>query len=451
MQNPLISYLLSVSLMNCCMSSAIADTTAESIKRQMDLTSIKKFSNNVTLVQRMIPNSEITHFEVNFVSGQADLPETSKALNSITFDTLSMGSAKFSKEQIFALAEKNSIGIQCSGGIESSNCQFETVVENYDKAFEILTSITLTPLFKESDIALMRERRMANYQQDMQNPESYVNTLVNSIFYPLNHPYRHLPKDGIEQLKSFKQKDLANYYSKVLSTDSIIAVYVGPKLKAPQLKRMEDFLGGLQKRKPSARVVAAPLYNPAETFTFEHRPIPTAYIRAKFNAPGATSQDAAVSRVLFEIISEELHEEIRTKRSLSYAIFGTTLQLDQGIGIVHASTSKPRETIEVIAEVLKKIRDTTYTPVKIAEFKNVFTTSHYLAMETHDSFAGSLAASEMYFGDANKLYELPSKINAVTAQDVQRLAKDVLKKLRVGVVYDKDKFTPAWVDPLTKL
>jgi predicted Zn-dependent peptidase len=423
----------------------------ESAKRQIELTQSKTLDNKVVLVQRKIPGSEIAHLEINFLEGQADLTEDQKAINSLAFDVLPMASAKFKKEEIFAIAEKNAIAIQCAGGIESSSCQFETVIENFDKGFDILTSTLTKPLFNEEDILLSKERRTAVYQQDIQNPESYVNTLVNSIFYPKGHPYRHLPTDAVNQLSSIKKPAINAYYKNLLTTANIQAVYVGPQLSKSRLAALESFLGQFASRRVVERNVESPIYNKSENFVFEHRPIPTAYIRGKFNAPGATDKDAATARVLFEILSEELHEEIRTKRSLSYAIFGMTLQLQKGIGVVHASTSKPKETIETMAQVIKKIKDSNYSKEKLAEYKNVFTTSHYLSLETHNSFAGSLATVLAHFGDANELYKFPAKIEAVTSQDVQRLAKEIFTKFRVAVIYDKDKFQSKWAEPLTSL
>ncbi|MCX6118811.1 MAG: insulinase family protein [Proteobacteria bacterium] len=423
----------------------------DSIKRQEVLTRSKILKNGVSFTERDIPGSEIVHFEINIQDGQYSLPESNRALNSLTFDVLPLGSKKFSKEKIFSIAEKHSIGIQCSGGIEQSSCQFETVQENFDKALEIFSSILSEPVFEDQDIGLMRDRRAANYQQDLQNPEAYVNALVNKIFYPKGHPYRHLPNDGIEQLKSFKKADLTNYYNGLIknSASPVGAIFVGPTLSAQQKNRLESLLSIFSNRKPSSIQVPEPQFDAKENFLFEHRPIPTAYIRAKFNVPGIKDKNAAAAKVLFEILSEELHEEIRTKRSLSYAISAATLQFTQGIGVLHASTSKPQDTIQAMSQVLKKVMDQKYSPDKLAEYKNVFTTSYYMALETHDNFAGSLASSVMYFNDPNHLYSFPKRIAAVTSEEIQSLAKATFKNLRVAVVYDESKFQPKWVEPLT--
>ncbi len=432
-------------------TTSSAQSLEESAKRQAALTTSKTLANGIIFIQREIPKSDITHLEINFPTGQQDLPEAKRATTAFAFNTMPMSSKKFSKEKIYALTEKLSIGLQCTGGIEQSGCQVETVAENLDPALDLLASVILEPSFNKEDVELNRQRMTAEFQSESQNPEQSVNSLVNTIFYPAGHPYRHLPADAIVQVAKLTGEDLRTYHKSILNGQDLQIIYAGPKLSPKMEKKIETLFAKLPRNKRIITSVLPPAYSDKTTYVFEHRPIPTAYIRAKFNAPGASSKDSAASRVLFEIMSEELHEEVRTKKSLSYAIGAMTLQLEQGLGVVSASTSKPRETIETIALVLRKIRDTPYTAAKLAEYKNVFTTTYYLTLETHDNLAAALSNAQFHLGSAAALYDLPAKINAVTAADVQRIAKDILRQMRIGVIYDKEKFMPEWADPITKL
>jgi zinc protease len=228
----------------------------------------------------------------------------------------------------------------------------------------------------------------------------------------------------------------------------MFVTYAGPKITKKTLDALEAKLGKLGKIQRQLKPIPAPAFDPANTLAFEHREIPTAYIRMKFNAPSATSIDAPAAEVMFEILSEKLHEEVRTKRSLSYSVHASTIQYNQGIGMIAASTSKPRETIETIAAVIRDMRDKVISQEELNEYRNSFTTGYYLTMETQDQLAGALSSSQAYFNDATRIYDLPAKLESVTPADIQRLAKETLKNFRVGVVYDKDKFMNDWMAPL---
>jgi predicted Zn-dependent peptidase len=407
-----------------------------------------KLSEGSVLIENPLDATEIVHFEVNFQSGQVNLNESERAMNGILFDLLPMASKKFSKESTFALTEKFSIGMQCGGGIESSSCQFQTVNDHFDQAFDLLSAFLQDPVISQEDFANAVERRIAMFQQDTQNPESYVNTLVNTIFYPAGHPYRLIPDAAATFLKGLKLEQLTQYYSAKVRSSAHAAIYVGPALSSERSTKVKTFLSLLHPKAPQLVQVPAPKVDLAHRVAFEHRPIPTAYIRAKFFAPGLGTPVAAASKVLFEILSEKLHEEVRTKRSLSYSVFGSTLQMSQGIGIVHASTSKPKEAIQVIANVIKELKSKELPKDVLTEYKNVFTTTHYLSLETHDHLSGSLYQAFAYLKDPVKLYEFQDRIAAVTPKDVHNLARELFKDFRVAVVYDQAKFEKKWLKPL---
>ncbi len=412
------------------------------------LTSKTWLENGIPVIARETPGSDIVHVEVRFLTGSSHLPAERRAVNLATFSTMPYATKKFSKEKIFSMTEKYSISVNCSGGVEMSACEVEAISEYLPQALDLLLSVVTEPSFNPQDVDLVKKRRVADFQQEMQNPESRVNSVVNTVFYDTNHPYRLLPEDGIKQTESLTAENLRSYYNTVFDATNIFVTYAGPKISKKTLSILESKLGKLSKIQRQGKSVPAPAFNVQNAVAFEHRDIPTAYIRAKFNAPSATATDAAAAEVLFEILSEKLHEEVRTKKSLSYAVHANTLQMNQGIGTISASTSKPKETLETIASVIKGLRDTKISPEELKEYKNVFTTAYYLTMETHDQLAGALSNAQVYFGDASIMYEWPSRIEAVTPEDIQRVAKEILKNFRVGIVYDKEKFKSEWIKPL---
>jgi predicted Zn-dependent peptidase len=415
------------------------------------LTSITKLKNGIPIIARETPGSEIIHLEINFATGTSKLPSNRRALNLLTFDTMPFASKKFPKEKIFALSEKYSFSIECKGGVESSHCQVETIRDYWPQALELLLQVVLQPNFNSDDTALSKKRRIAEFQRETENPEARSNAVVNSIFYDRNHPFRLLPEEGVSQTQSLSSDDLKNYHQTILDASIISIVYAGPKIPKSTLDSLERNLGRIGRIQRQATPVPSPTFDPKNSLAFEHRPIPTAYIRLKFNAPSALSPDAEAADLMFEILSEKLHEEVRTKRSLSYSVHAGSIQYSQGIGMIAVTTSKPRETLESIANVIRKLRDNGVSKDELEEYRNIFTTTYYLTMETHDSLAAALSTSQTYFNNAMRLYEIPAKLNAVTADDIQRVAKATLTNIRGGIVFDKDKFTPQWFDPIRAL
>jgi predicted Zn-dependent peptidase len=416
-----------------------------------NLTTIEKLRNGIPLVIRETPGSEIVTLSVTFMRGSADESFNRRAVNQLTLDTMTYATKTFSKQKIFALTEKYSIGINCTGGVEVSQCSALTLKEYLPQAVDLLAAIVTEPSFNPDDISLAKQRRIADFQQDLQNPESQVNAVVNGIFYDQQHPYRLLPQDGIQQTQGLKASDLKEYHSNLLDASSMFMTYAGPKLPNNIRATLQRKFSKISKRDRPKKIVVAPAFDPSKRLAFEHREIPTAYIKLKFNAPSITAKDAPAADLMFEILSERLQEEIRTKRSLSYAVYAGTIQYNQGIGIISVSTSKPKETIDAIASVVKDFKAKGVTAEELNEQRNVFTTSYFQTLESQNSLAGALSSFQNYFGNARKLYELPSQLAGVTPADVSRIAKEWLKNFRVGVVYDKAKFDSKWLKQLESL
>lgn len=415
------------------------------------LTKTILLKNGMPLIARETPGSDIVHVEVSFLNGSSNQPSNQKAANLLAFETMPYATKAYPKEKIFALSEKYSFGVECRGGVEVSHCQIETIQEYLPQALNILASVVLEPTFNDADVTLAKQQRIADFQQEIQNPEAHANSVANTIFYDQNHPYRLLPEEGVKQTETLTPADLKKYHSSVLNAGKMFIVYVGPKMSATTSNFINKKFGTVRSLGNDKTTVPPPVFDAKNAVAFDHRTIPTAYIRIKFNAPSTASADAPAASVMFEILSEMLHEEVRTKRSLSYSVYANTIQYKQGIGIIGASTSKPQETIEAITIVIKKLRDHGVSQEELNEYRNSFSTSYFLTMETHGQLAAALSSSQAYFGDAAQLYQIPNKINAVTPSDIQRVAKEVLKNFRVGVVFDKEKFNPKWITPIKSL
>jgi zinc protease len=424
---------------------------ATASEEENKLTSIQKLPNGIPLIIRETPGSDIVNLSVTFMTGSADEAADRRVINQLTLESMAYSTKSFSKQKIFALTEKYSIGISCGGGVEISRCAIQTIKDYLPQAINLLAAVTTEPSFNSDDINLAKQRRIANFQKETQNPESAVNNVVNRVFYPEQHPYRLLPEDGVQQTKALGRTDLQAYHQSLLDASKIFITYAGPKLTPATMKTIQKKFSKIPKKDQPKKIVVSPAFDPNKRFALEHRTIPTAYIRVKFNAPAITAKSAAAADLMFEILSERLQEEIRTKRSLSYAVYAGTIQYTQGIGMIAVSTSKPKETIDAIVSVVKKFKEKGVKAEELDEQRNVFTTSYFLTLESQSSLAAALASFQNYFDDARKLYELPNQLAKVTPEDVQKVAKEYLKNFRVGVVYDKEKFDSKWLKEMNSL
>lgn len=418
--------------------------TDQSIKQQKALTEVHRLKNGLPVVTCKVASSEIVQIQVEFGRGLSDVPSGKKILNRWLMATMPRGAEGFPKEKIFSTIEKYGLELGCTGGIELSACSMQTIDEYWTDVLPMFASIVKTPTLKAADADLEKDRILADLRSTPENPSHFVNEIVNQVFYDPTHPYRQSYLDGMKELSSLGPQALTAYHKDLLNADAMAIVVVSSMESKDIVEELETAFGSIPAKKVERTKVAPPAYRADRVLAFEGRAVPNAYIMAKINAPGMTEQDNVAARLMFAILDEEMTEEIRTKRSLSYAAYAYPLSYRVGVGILGASTSYPKETMEAMQIVIDKLKTKPYSVEELEEHKHIFITEYYLQQETHVSLAGALANYQMYFGSTDPMYDFPRRLEKVNPQDIQRLARQLLKDFRVGIIYDQKKFDEAW-------
>jgi zinc protease len=122
-------------------------------------------------------------------------------------------------------------------------------------------------------------------------------------------------------------------------------------------------------------------------------------------------------------------DNIRDNKGLAYDVHsGFSAQKEPGAFSVSIQT-KNESANEVIAETLKEIRRIRTEPVsdkELADAKAYLTGSFPLKMDTYAKIAGMLTSIEIYNLGLDYPQKYPALINAVTREDIQRVAKEYL-------------------------
>lgn len=431
-------------------AQAVTLVTDETIKIQKDLTTVKKLKNGIPVILRQIPDSDIVQLNVSFDTGLKDLPVGKKALNEWFWAVLPLASKSYSRDKVFGLTEKYSLDVACGGGIEIASCGLGTINDYWKESVALFADLINNPSMTDQDVKLTKERLVAQLRNTPSDPGGYINEIVNSVFYPVGHPYRLNHDEALSELEKLGKKDLVQMHKDVLNANEMSIVVVSSMAEKKIMADLEKAFGKIAKAPVHPVTPETPQFDQAKAYVFKDRELPTAYIRIKLNAPSIQDKDAVATKLLYEILSEELGDLIRTKRSLSYAVHSFVIQYTLGIGVLSASTSKPKETLEAMHEVLEQMKTKTFSAEEIEEYKHVFATNYYLTQETHASLAGALSSSWHFFKNPNEHYELPRKLDQVTADDIKRLANDTLNDLRVGVIFGRKSFDDAWAQDLIK-
>ncbi|HEX6971288.1 MAG TPA: insulinase family protein, partial [Limnochordia bacterium] len=150
--------------------------------------------------------------------------------------------------------------------------------------------------------------------------------------------------------------------------------------------------------------------------------------------------------------SSRLMTEVREKRGLAYSIGTDLLALDHaGLlqGQVGTQNARAAETLELIREEWRRLREEGPTEQELEDAKTYLIGSYPLRMTSTRSLASMLTAIQLDGLPIDYMAKRNDYIEAVTLEDVRRVAKRLLDPARliVVVVGEPDGITPTQDPP----
>jgi predicted Zn-dependent peptidase len=143
---------------------------------------------------------------------------------------------------------------------------------------------------------------------------------------------------------------------------------------------------------------------------------------------------SALNQVLGGGMSSRLFQEIREQRGLAYAVYSyRSAYLETGALAVYAGTAPSRtsEVLRLIGEELDRLLQDGVTDHELALAKGHLKGSLALALEDSGGRMNRIGRSELVHGEVLTVTELVERTEAVTRDDVQRVAERVLGNERV--------------------
>lgn len=301
--------------------------------------------------------------------------------------------------------------------------------EHVATALDVLSDITLHATFPEQE--LEKEKGVITEEINMYEdlPMRRVDhVLMEQLFGDTPLGRRILgTKDSVA---NFTQQDFLNYRQQFYHGDSCVVVLAGAVSPEESQKLGEEYFSSL----PSGSVAT---YSPAH---FHEKPAVLADVRPgeqyhlQLAVPGLplAHESAPTQKVLDTILggtmSSRLFVAVREERGLCYYVrAGSDALLDTGVFSASAGVDVKRldVAVQAIIDEFKRLRDEGVTEEELVRAKAYLTGKAAMSMEGSDEVA-------MYYGlqyaleyRTDSVSEHVAKIQEVTAQQVQELAKQL--------------------------
>lgn len=419
------------------LSAVIKDSSGKSAKAfatvpaAQDAISKVKLDNGVTLLIKEKHSNPTVAVYAAFPGGLRYENPADDGIGAFTAAMLTRGTGKLSRQEISSVVESMAGSVAGFSGWNSTGVSGEFLSQYFDRGFAVFADVLMNPSFPQDEMAKLKIETKEAIKNSEDNLPSYTFKLLYKKLFTA-HPYG-MPSLGTpETVDSFKIEDLIAHHNKFFVPQRLVITIVGDVNKDYATETVKRYFKDFNRK-------AAPLTQPpvetrqtAVRSTGDVKETAQTNIGIGFLGAPLGSPESYALRVLTEVLSGQggrLFLELRDKQSLAYSVSAFSKEgVDPGIFGIYLGCAPPKKdaAIEGILSELRKVTGQKVTEEELARAKNSLIGGYQIGLQEAASQASDITNNELYgLGyDFSNLY--PAKIEAVSADDVLRVAKKVI-------------------------
>jgi len=383
-------------------------------------------------------------------AGSRDEADGQAGLSHFIEHLLFKGSRSFGSTEIDEIFDAMGAEINAGTSKETTSVYARFLDRHLERALEVMADMVLRPAWADVD----SERQVVIEEIAMYEDEpsdKVHDVLAGAVFghHPLGKPIIGTP----EVVSSVPVDDIAAYHARRYRPGRLVVAAAGNLEHDRVVALLERALaaGG-----PAAGPTPAPDPAPANgrpALRFHHKT--TEQVHVCLGGPGIARADERrfALRVLDTILggssSSRLFQEVRERRGLAYSVFSYFSQfVDTGEVAVYVGTrpDRVREALGVLAAELRRLQEEPVGAGELERARENVKGRTALGLESTQARMHRLGSSVLMGVPVLTPDEIMARIDAVTADDVESLARELLDPERLSaaaVGEDEDAFRAA--------
>ncbi len=311
---------------------------------------------------------------------------------------------------------------------EYASYYIKVLDEHLPLAVDLLADIVLRPSFAADELEREKKVILEEIKMVEDTPDDLVHELFTQHFWeghPLGRPILGSP----ETVESFTPDTLRQYFREAYVAPNVIISAAGnldhAHLRDLVVRAFESLPADGEARDDSAPKVSPQVITRTKELEQSHVCLGT-------NSYPQSHDDRYVSYILNTVLggsmSSRLFQNVREKRGLAYAVFsGLSAYRDAGNIMIYAGCANEAITqvIDLCVEELRGLKRQPVADTELRRAKDHLKGSLMLSLENTSSRMSHLARQEIYFDRHFGLDETLAGIERVSADDLQRVARDL--------------------------
>ncbi|MDZ7726453.1 MAG: pitrilysin family protein [Candidatus Campbellbacteria bacterium] len=309
---------------------------------------------------------------------------------------------------------------------------------HFEKVTEVLADMTLNPALREEDINMERGVILEEINMYRDTPQDKVYDNFVSLIYG-DQPAGRDILGNKDTIKNFSRRDFVSFVDRYYKANNTVIVVAGDIKKEKVVDTISALFKGLEKGK-EAKKPKVHFKQKEPRLHLERKKTDQTHLILGSETVSLDHKDASPLHLFDTILgggmSSRVSQKLREEMGVAYyAGSGLHLGSDHGIGAIFAGVTRSRakEVVSILTEELRKLREEVVSEEELNKAKEYILGRLLLGLETSDSLARFYGLREVLKKERKSIEEIKKEINAVSAEDVRRVAKKYFSPERLNL------------------
>jgi zinc protease len=305
---------------------------------------------------------------------------------------------------------------------------------NLEPALDLMADVVLRPTFNSADVRRQRDLRLAGLMQAKDQARTVATLAFNQLLFPEGHPYRHSIAGDSASTAALDSTMVRNFHQGAYRANRATFTVVGDVSENEAMimiqRRFGNWAASGPERTP-APVLVQPVRTEARRVVLVDKPNAAQSV-IMIGVPGVerTTGDYAAIQAMNTILggsfSSRLNSNLRETKGYTYGANSGFQWRPLPGAFVASSDVRTNVTDSSLVEFFKEmnaIRDGMVTADELARAKAYIRLGIPGDFESTAQIAGQITGLALFNLPLSWLQEYVTRVEAVTAEDIQRVAR----------------------------
>ena len=353
---------------------------------------------------------------------------------------LDQGTAKLSSQQIADAIDSIGGALDTGANSDVTSASVLVMKDSFDVGMDLLADIVRRPVFAPEELERQRKQALATLGVSLEDPDFIARAVLNRLIYGF-HPYG-FPDVGMpDTIARITRDDLREFHRRYFAPNNSILAIVGD-VTADEAMAAATRVFGDWPRQPVQPPPLPEPPRPTRRIVVVDKPdsVQTAIRIGQLGVPRKTpdymSLDQAI-RILGGEGSNRLFRVLRSERGLTYsasADMNAMLFAGDIVAETDTRSEATAEAVRVIVDEFTRLQRERIGDGELAGAQAYMTGSFPLTIETPGAIARHVVNAVFYDLSLDELRTYRQRANAVTPDDVLRVARSYVFSDRLSIV-----------------